>query len=226
MKKEWKVYVKGVPNRGNEVIKVLTDLGAKEGFYTKSGSNENFIYFINHKGEVDEEYLDTESGQIIMDNYREIKLPLPCKNGDILINNAETCYKIFSDYDTDNVSLFYAQPWSISTDGKFTEYQYGALACYQKDYRIATSYEVMCFYKLLHDCNKDWDPEKKQLIDLRWKPKINEKYWIVTTTLDVNFFTWKENPTDMQMFDSGNCFKTKEEAENAAKKIQKLLKKE
>lgn len=225
MKKEWKVYIKGVPNRGNEVIKALTDLGAKEGFYSKSGSNENFIYFINHKGEIDEEYLDTESGQIIMDNYREIKLPLQCKNGEILINNAETCYKIFSDYDTDNDGVFYAQPWSISTDGKITEHQYGALACYQKDYRIATSYEVMCFYKLLHDCNKDWDPEKKQVVDLKWKPEMTHKFYFVDINGKVKIGI-HDKETDNVMFDFGNCFHTKEEAENAAKKIQKLLKKE
>lgn len=75
MKEEWKVFIKGVPNRGNEVIKKLTDLGAKKLFYTTSGSNEKFIHFINHKGEIDYVSLDTEQGQIIMDNYREIKLP-------------------------------------------------------------------------------------------------------------------------------------------------------
>ena len=75
MKEEWKVWIKGVPNRGNEVIKALTDLGAKEPFFTTSGSNDNFIHFINHKGEIAYEWLDSEQGQIIMDNYKEIKLP-------------------------------------------------------------------------------------------------------------------------------------------------------
>lgn len=74
MREDWKVYIKGVQGRGNEVIKALTDLGAKEPFYTTSGSNENFIHFINHKGEIDYVSLDTEQAQIIMDNYKEIKL--------------------------------------------------------------------------------------------------------------------------------------------------------
>lgn len=86
MKEEWKVYIKGVPNRGNEVVKALTDLGAKEPFYTGSYTNENFIYFINHKGEIDYEYLDTEQGQIIMDNYRELHLPEKWEDGNILFS--------------------------------------------------------------------------------------------------------------------------------------------
>lgn len=30
MKEKWKVYIKGVPGRGDEVIKILEDLGAKK----------------------------------------------------------------------------------------------------------------------------------------------------------------------------------------------------
>lgn len=92
------------------------------------------------------------------------------------------------------------------------------------DFRLATPPEIVQFHELLHKHGKKWDFDKKQLVDWKWKPKFNEKYWIVTTTLDVNFFIWKESPTDIQMLDSGNCFKTKEDAKITAKKIKDLLK--
>lgn len=74
MNESQKVYIKGVPGRGAEVIKALEDRGGRDG-YLCSGKVDDFIYYINHKGNIDFEYLYTEIAKIIMDNYREIKLP-------------------------------------------------------------------------------------------------------------------------------------------------------
>lgn len=73
MKKEWKVYIKGVEGRGDEVIKTLTNLGGANDF--SYGTNEDLLYFINHDGKIDSIYLSSETAKIIMDNYKEIKLP-------------------------------------------------------------------------------------------------------------------------------------------------------
>lgn len=70
MKKEWKVYIKGVEGRGNEVIKALTDLGGTKDFLY--GTNEDLLYFIKHDGKIDSVYLSSETAKIIMDNYKEI----------------------------------------------------------------------------------------------------------------------------------------------------------
>lgn len=74
MKEEWKVYIKGVRGRGNEVIKVLEDIGDINSCrYT--GEKDDGLYYIDHEGKIDYEYLEDEIAKIIMDNYREIKLP-------------------------------------------------------------------------------------------------------------------------------------------------------
>ena len=86
MTEAWKVYIKGVPGRGAEVLKVLEDLGGRNG-YLYQGENDEWVYYIDHEGNINYEYLDSEIAKIIMDNYREIKLPERWKDGDVLVDN-------------------------------------------------------------------------------------------------------------------------------------------
>lgn len=224
MEDKQKVYIKGVPCRGEEVVKVLTDLGGEDVLF--NAENENCVYFINHKGEIDYEYTDTETAKLIMDNYREIQLPNEEWNdGDILISRNETCYKIFSAYGRpDTVTAFYAYNVSISLNGTITQYDDGIWICDKKDYRLATSSEVKRFYELLHASNKDWDADMKQIINWRWTPKSGETYYFINETGEVASTEWINLGCDVCHYQFGNCFKTKEEAEIAANRVKKVLK--
>lgn len=60
----------------------------------------------------------------------------------------------------------------------------------------------------------------------RWKPKICEKYWVLDPSVDggvTEFFYWEGDGFDMDQYNFGNCFRTKEEAEAAAAKVKSLL---
>lgn len=60
----------------------------------------------------------------------------------------------------------------------------------------------------------------------RWKPKICEKYWVLDPSVDggvTEFFYWEGDGFDMDQYNFGNCFRTKEEAEAAAEKAKALL---
>ena len=75
MKDEQKVYIKGNAERGNEIIKLLEDLGGKNTF-SCNGKTEGAIYFINPKGDIDSR--TPLSGGVfpyIKEFYKEIKLP-------------------------------------------------------------------------------------------------------------------------------------------------------
>lgn len=228
MKEEWKVYIKGVQGRGKEVIKVLTELGGKKGEYF-SGNGNHYVYFITHTGEINNESIYTEKALIIMDNYRELKLPEQWKDGDILIANNGTCYKIFLEYDSDNDTAFYVYNMSMQIDGTLTKYTgsiwHGEkIRCFRKDFRLATPSEVERFHELLHKHGKDWDTEKKQLVDWRWKPKNGETYWVVYGNGRITSLKWEDFSIGNDYLDFGNCFKTKEEAFIMSKKIRDLLK--
>ena len=78
MKDKQRVYIKGNAERGNEIIKLLEDLGGNNTFSYK-GKNKDAYYFINPKGEIDK--IDSEtpfSGVVfpyVKEFYKEIKLP-------------------------------------------------------------------------------------------------------------------------------------------------------
>lgn len=218
MKEEWKVYIKGVLNRGNEVIKILEDLGAKNCVHY-TGCNSHCLFYINHKGVVDWVPLDNETGQIIMDNYREIKLSERWKDGDLLIDINRTEYTIFKNYSFGNMFDSY-----IIVNKDNVKSFSNLLSCYAKFYRLASDEECKQFYELLHKHGKDWDAEKKHLVDWRWKPKEKEVYWYVDIEGHLANVTSYNDTFDNSMYDFGNCFRTKEEAEKMAEKIKKLFK--
>lgn len=219
MKEEWKVYIKGVPNRGNEVVKALTDLGAKEPFYTGSYTNENFIFFINHKGEIEYEYLDIEHGQIIMDNYREITLSEKWNDGDLLICHmlSGNRYAVYSD-DSELMKCN-----TIITYVDVDNHTYGINGLFDKDdFKLASNKEYKEFYELLHKHGKDWSNEKKQVVDWKWIPEMTNKFYFINIDGKVKVCI-HDKETDNVMFNFGNCFKTIEEAEAARDKIKKVL---
>lgn len=227
MKKEWKVYIKGVQNRGEEVKQTLINLGGKIIRNYSYGALDS-LFFINHYGEIRYASEFSEMGKIIMDNYKEIKLPEQWKNGDILINTDGSDYKVFWEYDSDSDTSFYAHNVSIHINGTLTTYSgsiwHGEkMVCFIEDYRLATPSEAKRFHELLNKCGKDWDAEKKQLVDWKRKPKKGERYWFIGGHGQIRSYVWNNDFADIDFFNFGNYFKTKEKAEAMAKKIKKLL---
>ena len=75
MEEKQKVYIKGNPEKGNEVIRVLEDLGGKN-TQNLQGNRSDAYYFINPEGVIDFTY--TYGSAILpflKEFYKEIKLP-------------------------------------------------------------------------------------------------------------------------------------------------------
>ncbi|MBQ8298423.1 MAG: hypothetical protein IJX99_01105 [Clostridia bacterium] len=53
-----------------------------------------------------------------------------------------------------------------------------------------------------------------------WTPKVSEKYWCIIPSGYVDFDTWANNCLDIDRYQIGNCFKTKEEAEKVVEKME------
>ena len=133
MKDEWKVYIKGDPTRGNEIIKLLTNLGGTNNMHY-TGTDEDAIYFIDTKGEID--WTSNSNTSMILpyikEFYKEMKLP-------------------------------------------------------------------------------------------RWKPKYYENYYFINYKGMVMRSTWVNSVNEDIMYEFGNCFRTKKEAEATRDKIKELL---
>ena len=75
MKEEWKVYIKGNLDRGNEVIKTLIDLGGRN-IRDYCGNYNSCFYYINPDGVID--YANTDKSAVypfLKEFYKEIQLP-------------------------------------------------------------------------------------------------------------------------------------------------------
>ena len=100
MKEEQRVYIRGVENRGNEVIETLKKLGGINRYFL-GGGNKNAYYYINPKGAIDYVYAYKLSPEylLVKEFYREIKLPKEKKwtDGDLLVkyNGGKRIYGIF-----------------------------------------------------------------------------------------------------------------------------------
>ena len=90
--------------------------------------------------------------------------------------------------------------------------------------RIATEEEKQFLLDALHADGKDWDADKKQIVDYKWKPKIGDAYYYIDLFLDVVDDIWSDDRMDALVYTSGNCFKTKEEAQKYADKFSEILK--
>ena len=107
-------------------------------------------------------------------------------------------------------------------------YEYYAVTyndlCTCDDARIATEEEKQFLLNALHADGKDWDADKKQIVDYKWKPEIGDNYYYIDLFLDVIDDIWSDDRMDALVYTSGNCFKTKEEAQKYADKFIEILK--
>lgn len=84
MEEKKKVWIRGRKGCGKEIVKVLEGLGAKPA--VSSCDLNNYVYFISHDDEIYCAPIGSEKAAIVMDNYKEIKLPgQEWKDGDVLI---------------------------------------------------------------------------------------------------------------------------------------------
>lgn len=179
MKKEWKVFIRGVEGRGKEVIKMLEDLGGKmegDGRIKDNkyliADNEYIIFTIDHNGYISGVNIQSEMAKIIMDNYREIILSGPWEDGDILIKKGRTEYTIFRKYSSN--TMFCSYNFTISKNEHIWFSIAGEEHLYKtEDFRLATSEEIKQFHDLLHKMNRYWDSEKKHLVKLKQKPTLS-----------------------------------------------------
>lgn len=239
MTDEQKIFIRGVEGRGDEVIKTLTDLGAKNR-YGLEGDNTRTLYFITHDGTVGSAIDDDEPADIVREYCHEVKLPEKWQDGDVLINLDGDTFVVFC-HDVPNFSF---RACLQVNESVCQEYSSG-LFCYRNNYRLATPAEVDKFQDMLGKKGKRWNPETKKLENAvtgfgrlyvqEWDvenakeatmeqlPDYDTLYFYITSVGDVQAAVVKKI-IDRTRFRIGNFFHTREEANGMSEKIKKLLK--
>ena len=116
--------------------------------------------------------------------------------------------------------------YSISLSG-FRQHLYNSSCLVPKDgISLSTKEEKQMLLDAMHADGKDWDADKKQVVEYRWKPNYRELYYHINYSLDIQIdsLVWNGDALDEIFFSNGNCFKTIEEAKRYADKFVELLK--
>lgn len=223
MEDRQRVFVRGVNGRGDEVRQSLIDLGGKVYRYFYY-SVPGYLYFINHDGEIRYAAESSEIGKIIMDNYHELHLPEKWKDGDVLVNvKFNECFAVCKSVCNTGEDAYRCYMFAdCGCDGDGLDVKGGDIL--RSAYRLATPSEVENFHEFLHKHQKEWDTEKKQLVDWKWQPKSKEYYYYISSIGKISRTTYLDTNSDRASCKIGNCFRTAEEAEEMAEKYKQLLK--
>ena len=154
------------------------------------------------------------------------------KDGDVVFyhygEDATTIAILQGEVDTISKYLFIEDYVSLdSVEGLLLDSNYTDAAT---DVRYATEEEKQKLFDALAKEGKTWDAEKKAVVELKWKPKINEAFYFPLYELghfiaesDVFFEDekeWLETDTDVVR---GWVFRTKEECEAFCQKLNKAI---
>ena len=95
---------------------------------------------------------------------------------------------------------------------------------YLETTRMASNEEKKLLLKTLKENSLRWDEESKEVLDLKWKPKLGEKYFSFDCHIQPACFIWANTRNDEHCYLNNKCFKTLEETEKYAKKFAEILK--
>ena len=96
---------------------------------------------------------------------------------------------------------------------------------YKKDVRLATEEEKQLLFAKMKEQGLKWNAEEKRVEKIRWEAKDGEKYHYVFSTIEVNDTTHCNRLADRLRVGNGNCFRTEEQAEEAARRVKETLRK-
>ena len=94
--------------------------------------------------------------------------------------------------------------------------------------RYATEEEKKKLFDKFAEEGYEFDFEKKELIKLKWKPKMNELYYLPRFDLYairflIDYTKWSDNDEDEDVYDNGWVFRTKEECQEFCNRLNDAI---
>lgn len=91
--------------------------------------------------------------------------------------------------------------------------------------RYATPEEKSAFLERLEkECGKRWNPETKQIEDIRWRAEKGQFFYYVNGDLSVLSLQDSKGKVSDGMYKTGNYFRTPEAAQKVADQIKEIFK--
>lgn len=96
---------------------------------------------------------------------------------------------------------------------------------YKKDVRLATDKEKQFLFNKMKEQGLRWNAEEKRVEKIRWRAKKGGCYYFIDVNLTVKSIDDTYSTFDNELWDAFNYFRTKEQAEEAAKRVKEVLRK-
>lgn len=145
------------------------------------------------------------------------------KDGDILVTTIGKKRRnafIYKGTDKNGFHSYYA---GINADGLLSvnDSSNSRWGCYDLSY--ATEEEKQLFFDKMKEQGLKWNAEEKKVEKIRWRAKKGEEYRFMNTDFTTVCTTELGDDVDTNRYDALNYFRTKEQAEEAAKRIKEVL---
>lgn len=124
-------------------------------------------------------------------------------------------------------NMFIGDYCSLDCEGEFLVHNSGSDSATWV--RYATEEEKQKLFDKLKEEGYEWDAEKKELVKVKWKPKLEEEYFsIAGCTVNKNIFhcrkyKWVDDPSDNSLYKQGRVFKTEEECQDFCNRLNKAI---
>lgn len=91
-------------------------------------------------------------------------------------------------------------------------------------FRHATEEEKQLLFDKMKEQRLRWNAKEKRVERIRWRAKKGEHYFVLyRTAFEVDCYTESFDEIDAKLYNCGNYFRTKEQAEEAAKRVKEVL---
>ena len=158
-----------------------------------------------------------KDGSIVFEKEEKIKVQ-KFKDGDVLHSVYSDTILIFKEEDEDNSTWFYSH---YNTDCGGINGSRNSVA-----FRHATEEEKQQLFDKMKERGLLWNAEEKRVEKIRWRAKKGERYFVLyRTAFEVDCYTESFDEIDAKLYNCGNYFRTKEQAEEAAKRVKETLRK-
>lgn len=137
------------------------------------------------------------------------------KEGDILHSINTNRMLVFKKYRENSKFLFsdyFNNARSSNSDDWFTN-----------KFRLATEDEKQALFDKMKAQGLRWNAEEKKVEKIRWRAKKGGYYYFIDVNLTVKSIDDTYSTFDNELWDAFNYFRTKEQAEEAARRVKEVL---
>ena len=131
-------------------------------------------------------------------------------------------------YDDDDTILIFKDVSKIGRDYFDSHYNNDGVddkVWCSKSFRYATEEEKQQLFDKMKEQGLKWNAEEKRVEKIRWRAKKEDKYFSFDSVLRVHHFVENNDTYDNAFYDALNYFRTKEQNEEAARRVKETLRK-